>query len=390
MVDILPLQVASYQWLTGAHDWIYKASTDAAEWERQARIVCDLVGGQYTENPYYYAPFVAAGLSPFAKLPAEYLRNALFAINFCLIFVNSWFILRLCRIPLTARAFAWASVIPLIAYPLSRATMLGQIVPLLAVLLWFGLLLARDNRNVISGILIGAAGAVKLFPLGIVVVFAVARRWRLLMVTLTTAAVLYGLSLLLLGINIHLLWWNSVSKFGMMVAGFWGNQSAIGWFGRLFLDFDILSMSMHSGETIDLLRVLSGVVFIGGSIVWIVLQRNKINEQNFLLFIGVLLAGILLACANSWEHYWLFCLPVLGWAIREVWREGRIGWPQLWIALAAFFYLMKLTRFYTDTDFGRLTSGSQTVGMLMLWGWLMWRLGRSDSHSISSTAESSV
>ena len=103
-------------------------------------------------------------------------------------------------------------------------------------------------------------------------------------------------------------------------------------------------------------------------------HRRAIHDDSFPAFTGLLISGILLSLANSWDHYWLFQLPVLGWAIYQEWNLGTSRLRLLWILAAAFLILMKLTRFYGNDTFGRIISGSQTMGMIMLWLWLLWRV----------------
>jgi hypothetical protein len=96
------------------------------------------------------------------------------------------------------------------------------------------------------------------------------------------------------------------------------------------------------------------------------------------------MAGMVLGMPNAWEHYWLFVLPVLGWAICETWQHQDRRFWEIWLAFAAFFFVMKLTRFYGDSWMGRWMSGSQTVGLLMLWVWLMRRSLMTRSPAIMS------
>jgi hypothetical protein len=175
--------------------------------------------------------------------------------------------------------------------------------------------------------------------------------------------------------------------FSGIVAPFFGNQSLPAWiaragFGQLMVD--------GVPVTAPLYLVISYTSTVAVVITTIaVFWRTRTNQfaSEFEVRIVFILSGLLLVVSTSWEHYWLFCLPVLAWAIYEVWTERRLGWSQFWIAATAFFFLMKLTRFYTDTPFGRLASGSQTIGMFMLWGWLIWRLNRTTDLSTSSAAE---
>ena len=66
--------------------------------------------------------------------------------------------------------------------------------------------------------------------------------------------------------------------------------------------------------------------------------------------------------------------PVVGMAINEVWTRGdRRVWECL-LAVAVFLFSMKLISFYGNSTLGRLISGSQTMGMFLLWIWLLRRV----------------
>jgi hypothetical protein len=333
--------------------------------------------------PYMYPPFVAALLAPVSEVPATRWRDVVLVINVSLVFVFAYQIVLLCGAARTWRSFLWALGLVLVCYPLARATKLSQIVPLLAAGFWCGMLWMRRQRDWRSGILMGIVGAIKLFPAALVMLPFLDKRLRLVAITLATMAVIYGASLLALGTQVHGYWWEVMRQFGTHVEPYWGNQSPLGWFARAVEGHTGLSELPFTDPVIEVLRLILLGVF-GSTTVWVLWKtRGELSENHVALSSGLLLSGILLSVPISWEHYWLFVLPCLGWAIRDVWLHGDRRFWELWLAAAAFFFTMKLTHFYGDTVFGQVMSGSQTVGMILLWIWFMRRVWRGTLRNLT-------
>ena len=374
MIDLLPIQTAAQQWQRGDVEWIYTPIENYQAWSAHCDTIATGLGGEGFGNPYYYPPFVAAALAPLSGIHAIIWRNILFAVNVVLIFVNALLILRLCRITISARPFLWATALVLVSYPMSRTTKLGQIVPLLAALTWIGLLWLREHKWWSSGTLLGVVSAVKVFPVGLIAFPLIARRLKVSAIWLATVVAIYAVSVLALGLRIHVLFWQAVKQFGTLVYTYQGNQALIGWYLRLFRDRPVTDIAPYTDATIRAVQAAILIVVMGGTVGWMRWHRRAIRDDTFPAFVGLLIAGLLLSLSTSWDHYWLFELPVLGWAIRQEWTSVESRLRLLWILAASFLFLMKLTRFYGNDPFGRMISGSQTVGMIMLWVWLLWRV----------------
>jgi len=374
MIDLLPIQLASHQWAVGDVEWMYAPVDRFDEWYARCDSIAADLGGEGFGNPYFYPPFVAAALAPVSNVRALIWRNVLFAINVALIFVNAYVIQRVCRVVWNLRGYLWAVALVLICYPMSRTTKLGQIVPLLAALTWFGFLWMRERQWWRSGILLGFVSAVKLFPVGLIAFPLLAKRFKVAAIWLGTIIVIYGVSLLLLGLRVHELFWKAVTQFGTFVYPYQGNQALIGWWVRLFRDKALIDIVPFTDPGVEIAKATIIVVVAGTTLFWMWWYRRAMNDASFPAFVGLLIAGILLSLSTSWEHYWLWALPVLGWAIHEEWTRGESRFRLLWILAASFLCLMKLTRFYVDNPLGRLITGSHTTGMIMLWMWLLWRI----------------
>ncbi len=386
-VDLFHIQLASYAWQADHPDKMYTRLADYDQWLNDwYHPQAERLGAWGSENAYYYPPFVAGLLSPVSNVPVSVWRNSLFAVNVLLLFVFAWQIVRLCSDVFLWRGFLWALAVVLMCYPMARAAKLGQIVPLLAVLFWEGLLRLKSSRTIASALL-GSVIAIKIFPVGWMLAPLVRKQWRTLAQIAIVGMAVYALSIGAMGLDIHLRWWNAVQEFGSVVFTYFGNQSPAGWFTRAALGHSLQGPNFDPTPTIRFMRLLFSAVFLFGTA--IVLWRARKFELPIEIEHGLMISGLLLALPVTWEHYYLFVLPALGALLYKEWRRVtdpaspsgasprrrnqeqsagiRIEWQTVLLAAAAFFFLMKLTRFYADDPFGRFFSGSQCLGLILFW-----------------------
>lgn len=374
MTDLFLNQLGAYYFKTGQYEWMYTPVYRVDAWLEHSQPIAEKLGNDGDILPFLYAPFVAAILSPFAEAPATHWRNIVFIVNFLLLFVFAYLIMKLCRAGPSFRAFLWALALVLLCYPMARATKLGQIVPILAAVTWATLLMMREGKVWLPGILLGLIGAVKLFPIALILLPLLDRRFKLAAVSIGTVICVYGFSVILFGVHIHALWWEVMREFGDLIYPCFGNGSLQGWLSRTAYGFNGFSVIPVAIPTLAATRYLF-VAFFGGltlAALWRI--KSYCTGEQLALSSGLLLSAIFLCVPNAWEHYWLFVLPSLGWAIyTTIQKRDKIFW-ELWLGAASFFFLMKLTRFYyADTLFSDIISGSQMFGLLLLWIWFLRR-----------------
>lgn len=379
MIDLFHIQYAAYQWQHGEIEWMYTTMAGWDAWMEHWRPVAESLEAEGDPNAYFYPPFLAALLSPVADVNARVWRDMLFGINVLLLFVFAYQIVRLCRARLTWRSFLWALSLVLITYPMARATKLAQIVPLLAAVTWIGLLAMRQGKYVITGALIGITGAIKIFPLGFLAYPLFARKWKAAAAILLTVVGIYAVSLLTLGLRVHEYWWTALREFSSVVYVYFGNQAISAWFARAVLGYGILDTHFQPPPIIAVVRFICLLVFCGVT-VWTLWVKRKFADEDCAPQLGLLSSGIVLSLSVAWEHYWLFVLPPLGWAIYETWTRGDKRFWELWLAVATFFFTMKLTRFYGDAPIQGIITGSQSLGMILLWAWFLRRVWNSPGH----------
>ncbi len=382
--DVFPDQLAAHYIRNGDIESVYASSRTYDAWMAKSLPVARDLGLDYDLCTYMYPPFVAGALVPFSEVSAGTWRDVIFVINVILLFVISYQTVKVCDILMGWRALLWGLVLILLCYPMARATKLSQPVPLLAVIAWIGLIGLRKRKDWMAGIVLGLVTAIKLFPGVIFLLPLLDRRFKPVVIGIAVNIAIYTASVITTGMRLHVLWWETMHEFSRNVIPYWGNQSPLGWLSRAVIGLDIMEgrPTVFPGQWI--LRLVMIIVF-GGITLWCLWKmRGKLTSERFPLSVGLVLSGTLLSVPTAWEHYWLFVLPVLGWAIYREWHQGDSIVTLLWLLGAAFFFLMKLTRFYTPSEWGRIATGSQTVGLILFWAWMVYR-SRRDFRPVTQT-----
>ncbi|MDD5087581.1 MAG: glycosyltransferase family 87 protein [bacterium] len=373
MVDLFPNQLGAHFWKSGQPEWMYTPLHKNSDWVQARRPAAEALGADGDPNTFMYPPLVAALLSPISDLPAAWWRNTLFVINLFLLPVLALQIRALSGAGRTGRSFLWSLALVLATYPVARAIKLGQITPLLFAAFWAAMLWLRRNREIPGALLAGFISAVKVFPLAAVAIPVLLKRTRAAAWWIGTVIAIYAASLTLLGFRVHGLWWEVMREFSGLVQPFFGNQSPLAWFARVVYQRPMIDVIPFTTPLLDALKIVFLTVFLGGTLAVLWGTRASWQSHRSTLGLGLLLAGLHLALPVMWEHYWIILLPPLAWAIRETWMHGDRPFWLAWLVAAVFFFTMKLTRFYGDDLFGQLASGSQSLGMLLFWVWLVRR-----------------
>lgn len=373
MVDLFPNQLGAHFWQSGQPEWMYTPIAKNADWVRVRHPVAEALGAEGDPNTFMYPPFVAAILSPLANVPAVWWRNTLFVINLILLPVLALQIRALSGADRTCRSFLWSLALVFVTYPVARAMKLGQITPLLFAAFWAAMLWVRKSREIPGAVLAGVIGAIKVFPLVAVAIPILMKRTRTAAWWIGTVIAIYAASLLLLGLRVHGYWWEVMREFSGLVQPFFGNQAPLAWFARVYYQRPMIDVIPFTTPLLGALRIVFLIVFLGGTLAVLGKTRASWQNQSYTLGMGLLLAGLHLSLPVMWEHYWIILLPPLAWAIRETWMRGDHPFWMAWLFAAVFFFTMKLTRFYGDDLFGQLASGSQSLGMLLFWVWLVRR-----------------
>jgi alpha-1,2-mannosyltransferase len=243
---------------------------------------------------FTYPPFAAVFFTPLALVPLPVLCVLWMAGNLALL----WLIVRRCQQavglpPELALVFAGVAVW---LEPVRTSLMLGQINIVLLGLVVCDLCRSRPSRW--TGVGVGLAAAVKLTPLIFVVHLLLARRWREAGTALATfaATVVVGL---LLAPEAALYWRGGVFADSTRVGPVlnWSNQSLHG----------LLARALGEAGSTGPWLLAGAAVGLAGTLLAAVVDRRG----DRVLAVG--LTGMT-ACAVSpfsWEHHWVWFVPVV-------------------------------------------------------------------------------
>jgi alpha-1,2-mannosyltransferase len=300
-------------------------------------------------KPLYEASGIAAGLVgppfqpvlfvPFALLATSSVEVARIAWHLfnvlCLgVGLYAWHLaLTPARPPLAVHSpstFVW----PLLAvmYPLQTNFEHQNINAVLLAFAGLGALRESEGRNRAAGLWLGAAAALKVFPLLLLGVLAVRRCWRTLGWACAAAVVLTVLPLLRYGaagyIDLMHDWWSFSGQ------GHWPirrhNQSLFAMLGRYLSPADLLTwgpIPETASPGVHLVWLVTAVA-VTALFLWMVARATRPARRETTTV--ALAAGLCLAVLLSpiaWEHYWLLLWPVFAIAYNP--PAGSPSWVRV-------------------------------------------------------------
>ncbi len=387
--DLFHTQFAAYEWHVGTPDKIYTIyeSDTANKWLDEWETVAARLGADNVPNLHFYPPFVSAALAPFADVPASWWRNSVFVINVCLLFILAWQTLILCGLPIEVRSYFWVFTVLLLAGATISNFLFGQIHLFLSVLTWAGLLAWRKHQQIWGGVLIGLMATIKLTPLALLVLPALQKWWRACAAGIAAFGTIYLISLLWLGRGIFQTWYIATKSIGSRV---WINtmdQSITGWYCRIIMNCPLNSDGFWATNEIHFIRIAVLIIFGGVTLITLWWKRSLLAGDQFPAIAGLAVCGYMLTLPFSWIYYHVLPLPVLVWALYQERSLKNIKISKILLYGATFMYLFKFYRLYGDSTFGRLASGNYTIGLILLWFWLLLRIWRSAESSPVDNAQ---
>lgn len=304
--------------------------------------------------PFIYPPFAAIVFSPLMALSEDGAVVAVAILSHLSILVTAYSLARSSSY-LAPRAglvaVGTAVLLPFITLiePTRDTINYGQINLALMALVAADCLLPRTRWP--RGLLVGIAAAVKLTPLGFLLLFLLRKDFRALAISACTfaATVLVGL---LAAPNDSADWW---------LSEMWSTGEDMGavYAGNLTLR-SLLAKQDITGGALDGL-------WIGGSVLLLVLavlgMRYALNTRNTPLALMVNAILVLLISPISWSHHWVWAAPTLAllfaMALRHRWYGVQLSvlFATLVVMIGPQWYLP-----YTDDKELNWTFSQQVVG----------------------------
>ncbi len=180
----------------------------------------------------------------------------------------------------------------------------GQISNYLFILVAGAWIAGRQKRDILAGILIGIACAIKIFCGLFLIYFFCIKRFKLLTSALITGASAFLASLLLFGLDSYLRY-RSVLKEIKWYSASW-NVSFFGFFTRLFSDSEKNKPLIYIPHLTEILTILCSIALF----VYLIYSWRKLGSLHFDIGFSLTLIAMLLLSPLGWIYYFgLLLIP---------------------------------------------------------------------------------
>jgi hypothetical protein len=223
--------------------------------------------------------------------------------------------------PRSARRVAALAILAVFFYPAITNLVLGQAGLMTVAAAWFSLRLLQRSRNLAGGLVIGAAGLLKFFPLLMVALLALSRRWWAVVGSAVTLVAAIMLTLPLTGG----LWPEYLSRVLVSRAtsqtAFPTSQSLGAAITRLL----VANPYEQSFADAPVLAHLVGLAAAMCLFALTILVCWRVRTSNPALGWATLLAMLPLIIPYSWQHYDVLTIPLL-WLVGSAAVARRDPW----------------------------------------------------------------
>lgn len=332
---------------------------------------------------FRYPPFWILLLTPLGAMPYPAAVLTWQILNLVLLIVAVWLTAKTLRLNLDAKT---ALVIGLLLFnydPLIYNIAIGNTNLVILVLLVGVALAWTYQRQVMAGVLLGLASAIKVTPIVFLAYFLWKKNFRLVVTALGTILAAIALGWVALGEQMSRTFGDVLLAFGTEDNAWVGNQSWRGFLDRLFVGDEYVHAPLQD-PNLDHWLYYGGVALFA-IITALVLWRSRRSNQFHLEFSFGLLAYFIVA-PTTWVHHLVWAIySLVALALACLNREKLA--PILWFGIG--YLLIALTLDYrTDALFQfpqSLWISTKFYGLLILYAVNAWLLLTND-HGVSSPA----
>lgn len=313
------------EWLSAKNYWAgMPVYADQKETLRQ-HLDLTLVKTELIIRHNAHPPVAVLLTLPFGKLGYEDAMTVWNVATFALFLVAVALVVRELRMPFAALSLLPATAIVVGCFPVFFQLAEGQLNCLLAFLLTLGWVADRRDRQVLAGACVGAAAAIKLIPLFLLVYFVAARRWRAAIALIATFVALNGAAAAVLGLDAFRFYITEVvpgvaDRFQTSTR----NSSIAGFWRRLFDPHPEVRMIALAHQPLAAKAIgyaLNAVVVAAAA--WVAWRADSVVSRDKAFAVAVV--AMLLVAPLTWAHY--FLLLVLPLCL--VWMRTRGVLPRI-------------------------------------------------------------
>lgn len=267
--------------------------------------------------------------------------------------------------------------------PLVYSIKEGNTSHVLLILLFAGMALVRERRDLTAGALFGLAGVVKPPLLLIGVYFFLRGRWAVVLGGIAVCAVAGALSIAIYGLDLNALWLEQLRAYGGAPVRAFNNQSIGAMLGR----FETGTAGLRDWQPYSLSPLARGLTLataglMAATALAAALVRDRTSKLSAAAIENELVLTITFICAVSsisWSHYYAWLLPAFAFAWSDLRLRKGASATTARIALAIAFILAAPADFLGSQlergAYGPLTgllSSYRLLGALVLFGVLVW------------------
>ena len=291
-------------------------------------------GDPYSEPPHYvgpyftYPPFAAVAFTPLTLVPLGVDRVLVTIVSLACVVLLALLSVRAERPARLGDQSLWtvvlaAAAIGLLLEPVRSTLGFGQINLLLAVLVVADLVPRR--RALPQGVLIGVAAGMKLVPALFVVYLLLTHRLRAAAWAAGTFAATVAIGFAVMPAAAGKYWTRYVFETARAgPTGYVGNQSLRAVLTRLMGDSDHVRTAW---VVLSVLALMAGL--------WIAVRLHS-RDRELAAICAVALTGLLVS-PISWQHHWVWALPIAVLLLVGGDTAGRRGWATVGVLWCLFF-----------------------------------------------------
>jgi hypothetical protein len=226
----------------------------------------------------------------------------------------------------------------LFSFPLREQMYNGQLNPVLLLCITGAWIAARRDRDVLAGVLLGIAAAVKLFPLFLFIAPALRKRWSTLIAGAITIIIANIIAVAVLGVGAYRDYVFTVMPALVVMQSSAYNASLVAFWKKLFDSPGVGFLPVHSwahwpavatiGLTLSAIAIIAAIV---------VSHRRARDRDGVDLAFAAAILGMVLLSPITWPHGFLILLLPLVLLARRL--DGR----QLFASLAFVCCVFLLT-----------------------------------------------
>ena len=191
-------------------------------------------------------------------------------------------------------AFILFSIFSIQYFPVKFTLTLGQINLIILLLITASFYFFRKNRDILSGILLGTATLIKIFPCFLLLFFIKEKKWKTVFSFIITVGVGIGLTLLFFSPSLIIFYFESVAGNLCLQRG------EMSYFDQSLNSF-LLRLSVASD-----VRLLLRIIFTLTSVFLFLIAKNK-----SLSYFGLIFSVLLFLPSFAWFHHYVILIPLL-------------------------------------------------------------------------------